>query len=98
MARLWGLVVHGGHQHWVNGGEDLEVKLKDYLDGATVLFDAAGNVVDGRLQGDSSPWVISPTEDGKKCTRKTEPGQKYCWQHAKSKPEAKKPAAKPAAK
>ena len=34
------------------------------------------------------------TEDGKKCTRKTEPGQKYCWQHAKSKPEAKKPAAK----
>ena len=51
MARLWGLVVHGGHQHWVNGGEDLEVKLKDYLDGATVLFDAAGNVVDGRLQG-----------------------------------------------
>ena len=42
--------------------------------------------------------VISPTEDGKKCTRKTEPGQKYCWQHAKSKPEAKKPAAKPAAK
>ena len=87
-----------GHQHWVNGGEDLEVKLKDYLDGATVLFDAAGNVVDGRLQGDSSPWVISPTEGGKKCTRKTEPGQKYCWQHAKSKPEAKKPAAKPAAK
>ena len=83
-----------GHQHWVNGGEDREVKLKDYLDGATVLFDAAGNVVDGRLQGDSSPWVISPTEDGKKCTRKTEPGQKYCWQHAKSKPEAKKPAAK----
>ncbi len=76
----------------------MEVKLKDYLDGATVLFDAAGNVVDGRLQGDSSPWVISPTEDGKKCTRKTEPGQKYCWQHAKSKPEAKKPAAKPAAK
>ncbi len=56
-------------QHWVNGGEDLVVKLKDYLDGATVLFDAAGNVVDGRLQGDSSPWVISPTEDGKKCTR-----------------------------
>ena len=45
---------------FVNGGEDLEVKLKDYLDGATVLFDAAGNVVDGRLQGDSSPWVISP--------------------------------------
>ena len=43
-----------------DGGEDLEVKLKDYLDGATVLFDAAGNVVDGRLQGDSSPWVISP--------------------------------------
>ena len=41
---------------------------------------------------------VSPTEDGKKCTRKTEPGQKYCWQHAKSKPEAKKPAAKPAAK
>ena len=36
------------------------------------------------------------TEDGKKCTRKTEPGQKR--QHAKSKPEAKKPAAKPAAK
>ena len=98
MARPWGLVVHGGHQHWVNGGEDREVKLKDYLDGATVLFDAAGNVVDGRLQGDSSPWVISPTEGGKKCTRKTEPGQKYCWQHAKSKPEAKKPAAKPAAK
>jgi len=81
-------------QHWVNGGADLEVKLKDYLDGATVLFDAAGNVVDGRLQGDSCPWVISPTEDGKKCTRKTEPGQKYCWQHAKSKPEAKKPGAK----
>ena len=91
-GRSWGC------PHWVNGGEDLEVKLKDYLDGATVLFDAAGNVVDGRLQGDSSPWVISPTEDGKKCTRKTEPGQKYCWQHAKSKPEAKKPAAKPAAK
>ena len=76
----------------------MDVKLTDYLDGATVLFDAAGNVVDGRLQGDSSPWVISPTEGGKKCTRKTEPGQKYCWQHAKSKPEAKKPAAKPAAK
>jgi hypothetical protein len=34
-------------QHWVNGGEDLEVKLKDCLDGATVLFDAAGIVVDG---------------------------------------------------
>ena len=66
--------------------------MKDYLDGVTVLFDAAGNVVDGRLQGDYSPWVISPTEDGKKCTRKTEPGQKR--QHAKSKPEAKKPAAK----
>ena len=41
-----------GHQHWVNGGEDLEVKLKDYLDGTTVLFDAAGNVVDGRLAGE----------------------------------------------
>ena len=39
-----------GHQHWVNGGDDLEVKLKDYLDGATVLFDAAGNVVDGRAR------------------------------------------------
>ena len=26
----------------------MEVKLKDYLDGVTVLFDAAGNVVDGR--------------------------------------------------
>ena len=38
----------------------MEVKLKDYLDGATVLFDAAGNVVDGRLQSDYSPWVISP--------------------------------------
>ena len=87
-----------GHQHWVNGGEDLEMKLKDYLDGATVLFDAAGNVVDGRLQGDYNPWVRSPTEDGKKCTRKTEPGKKYCWQHDKAKPEAKKPAAKPAAK
>ena len=100
MARPWGLVVHGGSTDrpaFVNGGDDLEVKLKDYLDGATVLFDAAGNVVDGHLQGDSSPWVISPTEDGKKCTSKTEPGQKYCWQHAKSKPEAK-PAAKPAAK
>ena len=36
----------------VNGGEDLEVKLKDYLDGATVLFDAAGNVVDERLAGE----------------------------------------------
>ena len=35
----------------------MEVKLKDYLDGATVLFDAAGNVVDGCLQGDYSPWV-----------------------------------------
>ena len=54
--------VHGGcpmddqppwtDQHWVNGGEDLEVKLKDYLDGATVLFDAAGNVADGRLAGE----------------------------------------------
>ena len=52
MARPWGLVVHGGHQHWVNGGEDLEVKLKDYLDGATVLFDAAGIVVVGRLAGE----------------------------------------------
>ena len=30
----------------------MEVKLKDYLDGATVLFDAAGNVVDGRLAGE----------------------------------------------
>ncbi len=38
----------------------MDVKLKDYLGGATVLFDAAGNVVDGRLQGDNSPWVISP--------------------------------------
>lgn len=47
-------------EHWVNGGEDLDVKLKEYLDGATVLFDASGNVVDGRLQGDYSPWVISP--------------------------------------
>ena len=28
------------------------------------------------------------------CAAMTEPGQKYCWQHAKSKPEAKKPAAK----
>ena len=85
MARPWGLVGHGGTSIG-------SMKLKDYLDGATVLFDAAGNVVDGRLQGDYSPWVISPTEDGKKCTRKTEPGQKR--QHAKSKPEAKKPAAK----
>ena len=34
--------------------------MKDYLDGATVLFDAAGNVVDGCLQGDYSLWVISP--------------------------------------
>ena len=55
MARPWGLVVHGG-----TSIGSMEVKLKDYLDGATVLFDAAGNVVDGRLQGDSSPWVISP--------------------------------------
>ena len=47
-------------EHWANGGEDLEVKLKDYLGGATVLFDAAGNVVDGCLQVDYSPWVISP--------------------------------------
>ena len=47
-------------EHWVNGGEDLDVKLRDYLDGATVLFDASGNVADGRLQGDYSPWVISP--------------------------------------
>ena len=39
-----------GQQHWVNGGEDLEVKLKDYLDGASVLFDAAGSVVDGRVR------------------------------------------------
>ena len=64
MARPWGLVVHGGSTDrpaFVNGGDDLEVKLKDYLDGATVLFDAAGNVVDGRLQSDdSSPWIISP--------------------------------------
>ena len=30
----------------------MEVKLKDYLDGATVLFDATGNVVDGRLAGE----------------------------------------------
>ncbi len=49
-----------GAPAFVNGGEDLEVKLKEYLDGATVLFDAAGNVVDGRLQSDYSPWVISP--------------------------------------
>ena len=28
------------------------MKLKDCLDGATVLFDAAGNVVDGRLAGE----------------------------------------------
>ena len=35
----------------------MEVKLKDYLDGATVLFDAAGNVVDGRLQGDYFSWL-----------------------------------------
>ena len=34
--------------------------MRDCLDGATVLFDAAGNVVDGRLQSDYSPWVISP--------------------------------------
>ena len=39
-------------QHWINGGEDLEVKLKDCLDGATMLFDAAGNVIDGRLAGE----------------------------------------------
>ena len=30
----------------------MEVKLKDYLDGATVLFDAAGIVVDRRLAGE----------------------------------------------
>ena len=46
------------------------------------------------LMGVCKVIPISPTEGGKKCTRKTEPGQKYCWQHAKSKPEAKKPAAK----
>ena len=46
MARPWGLVVYG-----VASIGAMEVKLKDYLDGATVLFDAAGNVVDGRLQG-----------------------------------------------
>jgi hypothetical protein len=55
MARPWGLIVHGG-----TSIGSMEVKLKDYLDGATVLFDAAGNVVDGCLQSDSSPWVISP--------------------------------------
>ncbi len=43
MARPWGLVIHGG-----TSIGSMEVKLKDYLDGATVLFDAAGNVVDGR--------------------------------------------------
>ena len=32
----------------------MEVKLKDYLDGATVLFEAAGNVVDGRLAGEGN--------------------------------------------
>jgi hypothetical protein len=41
-----------GAPAFVNGGDDLEVKLKDCLDGATVLFDAAGNVVDGRLAGE----------------------------------------------
>ena len=46
MERPWGRVVHGG-----TSIGSMEVKLKDYLDGATVLFDAAGNVVDGRLQG-----------------------------------------------
>ena len=51
MARPWGLVVHGG-----TSIGPMEVKLKDYLDGATVLFDAAGNVVDGRLQGDYNFW------------------------------------------
>ena len=43
MTRPWGLLVHGG-----TSIGSIEVKLKDYLDGATVLFDAAGNVVDGR--------------------------------------------------
>ena len=46
MARPWGLVIHGG-----TSIGSMEVKLKDYLDGATVLFDAAGNVVDGRASG-----------------------------------------------
>ena len=47
MARPWGQVVHEG-----TSIGSMEVKLKDYLDGATVLFDAAGNVVDGRLAGE----------------------------------------------
>ena len=41
-----------GTPAFVNGGDDLEVKLKDCLDGATVLFGAAGIVVDGRLAGE----------------------------------------------
>ena len=41
---------------WTDQHLSMEVKLKDYLDGATVLFDAAGNVVDGRLQSDYISW------------------------------------------
>ena len=38
MVRPWGLVVHGG-----TSIGSMEVKLKDYLDGATVLFDDGGS-------------------------------------------------------
>ena len=42
----------GSGRSWGHLHLSMEVKLKDYLDGATVLFDAAGNVVDGRLAGE----------------------------------------------
>ena len=34
--------------------------MKDYIPGAWVSFDSAGNVVDGALHIDYSPWRITP--------------------------------------
>ena len=50
---------------WTNQHLSMEVKLKDYLDGATVLFDATGNVVDGRLAGEGhGPHLTRGREHG----------------------------------
>jgi len=47
-------------EDWAERGENLEERLKDYIPGAWVSFDSAGNVVDGVLHIDYSPWRITP--------------------------------------
>ena len=38
----------------------------------------AGASADGKK---ATPRCLSVTRDGKRCTRPSEPGAKYCWQH-----------------